>query len=147
MASSSNVVQRPPLTVDEMKALIMADVKEDTLHQTEISKIMERLQEKRRSCEVMLKEIQAPGREISKHEGQYAYFLQEEIKRIKPAIKDVFDAGHTLGEEVTWAESYHDNCGEDKTIDDVRCPKHDQWWLDLNAHQGIGSMSLEDRSH
>jgi len=132
------------MTVDEMKALIMADIKEDTIRQTEISMILERLREKRRCCEVMLKEIQAPGRDISKHEGQYAYFLQEEIKRIKPVIKDVFDAGHTLGDECTWAKSYHDNCGEDKSIEDVKLPKHDLWWLDLNAHQGIGSMSIDD---
>jgi hypothetical protein len=132
------------MTVDEMKALIMADIKETTLLQTEISGIMEALREKQRSCEVTLKEIQASGRDLSKHEGQYAYFLQEEIKRVKPIIKDVFDAGHTLGDECTWAESYHDNCGEEKTIDDVIAPKHDLWWLDLNAHQGIESMSLEE---
>ena len=42
-----------------------------------------------------------------------------------------------MGDQCAWAESYHDNCGQDKTTWKVKCPQHDKWWLNA-AHIVVG---------
>ena len=71
------------------KTRIMADIKEDTLLQTDLSRVMEHLRGKRRRCDQKVEAIQASGRNVSKHEEHYSSFLQGEINNFKSVVDDV----------------------------------------------------------
>jgi len=127
-SSSSQNFTRPRMTVDEMKTLITTDIQEDTLLQAEISTLIEKVQQKRRWATQQIQQIQAKGRPVSMLECQYFTYLQEKINREKVVIENLWSAGHTLGDQCTWGEVYKENCGENKTVDQVKCPEYDPSW-------------------